>query len=313
MPNHLLVVLESARFVEYTLAHAQTIACACGAKLTLLRLLDPVSGKGRNPMVDPLDWRIRKMEAEARLNNLAEGLSLKGLSVNTAVWESSDAEQLIQYAQANDVDLMILTKQSENVGDLAHTVMKHTTTPVIVLPVGGYLLKDAMSANAYQKFLVALDGSQRAEITLPIAATFAQVFNAQLLLVHIVHKPDMPRHAPANAEEIELIERIVEINRADAARYLENFASRLPGDVQTRLLVSDNIAATLHHLIEQEQVDLIILSAHGYSGEPQRPYGNVTNNLIAYSKRPVLLVQDLPAAITRPVDIPAVAQSAKAR
>jgi nucleotide-binding universal stress UspA family protein len=220
--------------------------------------------------MDPHDWHIRKMEIEASLRKMAEGLSRKGLSVNTAVLEGSDAEQLIQYAQAHEVDLMILTKQSETVGDLVHTVMKRTATPVVILPIGGYLLKDANARDCYQKILVPLDGSQRAEITLPIAATLAQDCNAQLLLVHVVHKPDMPRHAPPNAEEIELVERIVEINRAKAARYLENFTSRLPADAQTRLLVSDNIAATLHHLVEQESVDLIILSAHGYSGEPQR-------------------------------------------
>src|SRR5690606_26422047 len=102
----------------------------------------------------------------------------------------------------------------------------------------------------------------------------------EYLLTHIVRKPEMPRHAPPNSEETGLVDRIVELNKADAARYLETSAARLPGSVQTRLLVSENIAATLHQLADEENVDLIILSAHGYSGEPRWPYGSIASNIL---------------------------------
>jgi nucleotide-binding universal stress UspA family protein len=173
-------------------------------------------------------------------------------------------------------------------------------------------LKDVNAAECYEKILVPLDGSQRAEITLPIATSFAQNCGAQLVLAHVVHRPEMPRHAPPNVEEMELVERIVALNQTEAARYLENIASRLGGDVETRLLVSNNIAASLHQLVEQERIDLVVLSAHGYSGEPQWPYGSVTSHLIAYSKTPVLVVQDLPAAAPQSSEKPAVARSGKA-
>jgi nucleotide-binding universal stress UspA family protein len=312
MLKKILVTLDSDKFAEYALAHVESIALPYGSKIILLRLFDSVSGKTQNRMVDPLDWHIRKMEVKANLNKLVERLRKKGLSVSAAVMEGSDAEQLIQYAQSHEIDLMILTKQLGTLSDLAHTVIKHATMPVVILPIGGHLLEAAKAADHYQKILVPLDGSQRAEITLPIAITLAQDCNAQLLLAHVVHKPEMPRHTPPNIEEVEVVERIVEINRADATRYLENRASRLRGDVQTRLLVSGNIAAGLHHLVEQERVDLIILSAHGYSGEPQQPYGSVTSNLIVYSTKPVLVVQDLPVAATQQVEMPAVARSGKA-
>jgi nucleotide-binding universal stress UspA family protein len=122
------------------------------------------------------------------------------------------------------------------------------------------------------------------------------------------------RHAPPSTEETELVDRIVEINRTEAERYLESVAARLPGDVQTRLVVSDNTVATLHNLMDQEGVDLVLLSAHGYSGEPQWTYGSITSHLIAYSTKPMLVVQDLPSATsTQEMEIPtAVARSGKA-
>jgi hypothetical protein len=38
----------------------------------------------------------------------------------------------------------------------------------------------------------------------------------------------------------------------------------------------------------------VALSAHGYSGNSQWPYGSIVNNFILYGKAPLLIVQDLP-------------------
>ena len=40
---------------------------------------------------------------------------------------------------------------------------------------------------------------------------------------------------------------------------------------------------------------MVTLSAHGYSGNHQWPYGSMVNNFIMYGKVPLLIVQDLPA------------------
>jgi hypothetical protein len=37
-----------------------------------------------------------------------------------------------------------------------------------------------------------------------------------------------------------------------------------------------------------------MLSAHGYSGNHQWPYGSIVNNFILYGKESLLIVQDLP-------------------
>lgn len=295
MIDHIMTVATTARGTDPVLAHTLSLAKSCRSKVTLLRLLNPITDKSRSTrIVDPLDWHIRKLEIEAALNQVAENLRQADIEVTTAVLEGADAELLVQYAEANGVDLMLLSKQPENIGDLIHPVMKRTTLPVMVLPTDE-LWFGADTPDRYQKILVPLDGSQRAEVIVSISATLAKHVQPQFVLVHVVRRPEIPRHAPPNAEETELVERLIEINRADAARYLEQFAARLPGPVQTRLLVSDNVAASLHELVAQEAIDLIVMSAHGYSGEPRWPYGSVTANVITYSAKPVLVVQDLPA------------------
>jgi hypothetical protein len=59
------------------------------------------------------------------------------------------------------------------------------------------------------------------------------------------------------------------------------------------LLVSENSAASLHDLVEQESVDMVMLSAHGYSGGIKWPYGSMVINFIGYGTTPLLIVQDL--------------------
>jgi nucleotide-binding universal stress UspA family protein len=65
--------------------------------------------------------------------------------------------------------------------------------------------------------------------------------------------------------------------------------------VQTHLMTSDHTAATLHQVVEREHIDMVALSAHGYSGKHQWPYGSVVNNFILYGKVSLLIVQDLSA------------------
>ncbi len=295
MLKHLLIILNTKKSVEHLIAHSIRMAQAVKAQVTILSHVD-----GSIKRVDPLDWHIRKIEAETQLNQLAERLREIGIETQVNVSETLEPEKLIEYAQSNQVDLILVSKQADNVDGMIHGLMKRTNIPILVVPQNGFLLNDVTPTTCYQNILIPLDGSQRAECTLPVAAFLAQTCQSQLILAHVVRKPEMPRHAPLTTQEADLTEQIVESNRTEAVHYLEQVAGRLPGDVRTRLLFNDNVPMTIHQLADEEAVDLIVLSAHGYTGEPLWPYGSVTNSLIAYSVRPVLVVQDLPVSTNQP-------------
>jgi len=145
---------------------------------------------------------------------------------------------------------------------------------------------------------VPLDGSQRAENVLPIIIQLAQFHKSQIHLVQVVQTPEMARQMPSVREDIDLSNRIVERNCEEAERYLEQLksSSYLEGvAVQTHLITGDNAVVELHQVVEQEHIDMVALSAHGYSGNHQWPYGSVVQNFILYGKVPLLIVQDLPA------------------
>lgn len=299
MFKNMLVPLDGSLLAECALPHAVAIAKAFDAQITLLSVLEqPMESFGR-PKADPLDWYLKKTEANIYLDVVKARLEKTNISVKTSLLEGRAIEQIIAMAHTNDAELLILSSHGRpdangwSVSGIVQEVVQRTRTSTLIIPAtqsNPAQLGDLL----YRRLLVPLDGSQRAGAALPLATALVQAHQAKLMLVHVVSKPEMARHMPLTQEDAELIARFVERNQDEGNKYLEQLRGHFPTTVQTRLLVSDNIAATLQSFSEQEQIDLLILSAHGYSGEAKWPYGSVTNRFITDGTMPLLIVQDLP-------------------
>jgi nucleotide-binding universal stress UspA family protein len=97
-------------------------------------------------------------------------------------------------------------------------------------------------------------------------------------------------------EDLELADELAERNRAGATRYLMEVQSRLSataGRVQVRVRVSGLCTQTLHDLAEEEGADLIVLSAHGRTGDASKRYGGAAAKFLQECSKPLLIVQDL--------------------
>jgi nucleotide-binding universal stress UspA family protein len=146
---------------------------------------------------------------------------------------------------------------------------------------------------AYERILAPLDGSKRAECVLPFFDALDADGAPEVTLVSVVVRPEMPRRAPPTPEDAALADRVVERNREEAERYLEGVGARLNCATQIQLRVGEDLIADLHDLADNSNFDLVVLSAHGYSGDNARPFGSVVTSFIAHSSKPLLIVQDL--------------------
>ena len=296
MFDHILIPFDDISDGLWALSHALTIAKSVHGQITLANLLKQMVTSASSQFVDPLTWQISKTEAEAQLDNAAYYVQRAGIQVNKVVLESDTTPQLIAFAQNQGINLIVLAHSRDTV-DRVHEWILHSSIPILVVRAEKIAPAD-VSSTTYKKLLVPLDGSQRAEHILPLATALAEACHAQLLLAHVVRRPEIPRRATLTQDDIELAERLVERNREEAASYLEQLEARLSATVEVRshLLIDSGVARALYQLIEQEAVDMTILSAHGYSGEPEWPYGSITSRFLAYSSKPVLIAQDLPAS-----------------
>ena len=315
MLDKILVPLDESTLAESTLGHVMAIARAFNSKVTLLHVLER-SGVQEQAQVDPLDWHLRKVEAQTYLESLAERGRALDLLVESLVLEGPAAARIIEHAHEQEFDLIALSSHGRsglsgwNVSSVAQKVIQRAYRSFLLVRAyqTGKDLQPSIgqpSITHYRRILVPLDGSQRAESILPLAIRLAREHKAELLIAHLVARPEILPRTPLTAEDNELVERLIERNRSEATRYFEQLQSRLPAATQSRLHVGvphpgDNVASALHHLVEREEIDLVVLSAHGYTGDDLRSYGSLVATLISYGATPLLVFQDLPAHEIKP-------------
>lgn len=298
MFGHMLVPLDGSPLAECVLPHTVSLAQAFGARVTLLRVLEPGCRGDQVQPVDPLEWRLSHAEAEAYLAEVAERLRAAGVEAEADLLEGPPARRIVEHVRETAADLVVVSSHGRtglsdwNVSSVARKVIQLARVSVMMVrayePFAG-----AIEPARYGKLLVPLDGSQRAECSLPYASALARHHGAELVLAHVVRKPEMPRAAPPTPEDMDLAERLIQRNREVAGKYLDDLRPRLAVDFRPRLLVGSDVARTLHDLAEDESIDLMLVCAHGSSADIMRPYGSVSMSLVEYGTKPVLVIQDL--------------------
>jgi nucleotide-binding universal stress UspA family protein len=306
MFDTILVPLDGSQMADCVLPHVVAVASPFNAEVTLLRMLEKNQTVPSTQLFDLLNWQINKTKATLYLEKIMGLLQESGIRARMMAMEGRVAEGITEYAQGRGMKLIILSSHGRNgltqwgISSITHKVILSAQTSLLIVRAhqSGVRATELSKTPLYQRILVPLDGSQRAENVLPIITQLARFHTSQVHLVHAVKTPEMARQMPAEREDIDLATLVVARNREEAGRYLEQLKSRSYLEniaVQTHLINSENAAVALHQLAEQEHIDLVALSAHGYSGNHQWPYGSVVNNFIIYGKTPLLIVQDLPA------------------
>jgi nucleotide-binding universal stress UspA family protein len=306
MFDPILVPLDGSQLAECVLPHAVAIARPFDAEITLLRILEKNQVGVSAQFFDLLNWQINKTKASLYLKAIQTRLQTSGLQAETMVLEGLVAEGITEYAQNQGMKLIVLSSHGRHgltqwgISSITQKIiLSAQTSLLIVRAYRQYAQTSEASENPlYRRILVPLDGSQRAENVLPIITQLSHFHKSQIHLVQVVQTPEMARQMPPAREDIDLSTQVVARNREEAGHYLEQLKSRSYLErltVQTHLITSDNAAVALHQLGEQEQIDMVILSAHGYSGNHQWPYGSMVHNFIMYGKAHLLIVQDLPA------------------
>ncbi len=316
MLDHILVPLDGSRLAETVLPHVVALAKAFGSHVTLLRAVALGDQAGGSASVDPFSWQIRRAEGRAYLDEVQARLQDRGIEVTPALVEGSAAEQIVEFARSEAVDLMILSSHggsglSEwNISSVVQKVILGAFVPVLIVRAYKGVI-DRLNGLHYHRLLLPLDGSRRAEYALPLAATLADSHGSALILAHVVHRPEMPRAIPLSEEERVLVEDLTALNWERGAQYLEDLEPRVGMRAETRLLVSHNPAEALHRLVEEEEIDLVVLTAHGYTGSTKWPYGSVALNFIVYGSTPLLIVQDISEEEAEPSEAQKAARETK--
>jgi nucleotide-binding universal stress UspA family protein len=173
------------------LSHAQAIAGRYDAELTLLHVVNPVYSI---PAVGPFGPAVLSVprsvfdDANQRLD--AFGVDrLQPSRVRKLIYEGDPAEQIIEFANSEQVELIVLSTHGLGplrrflIGSVTAKVLHDAHCPVLT---GAHLNPHPESKPVqFAKILCAIDSGPNSERALAWAVQFAADFEARLEVVHV--------------------------------------------------------------------------------------------------------------------------------
>ena len=143
----------------------------------------------------------------------------------------------------------------------------------------------------FQRILVPLDGSFRAEQALPVAAHIARASGSTVFLVQIVSP--VVDYSGGMAPVPFVSEEVITAQMATATEYLKHLAdSETLAGIPTSTDVSfAQPAQSLLDAIQSSRIDLIVLCSHGRTGLSRWVLGSVAHALVHQSSAPLFVLR----------------------
>lgn len=135
------------------------------------------------------------------------------------------------------------------------------------------------------------DFSEPSYEALKAACEMAIHFSAELILVHVVTPiPVIPIHDDPTSFNLPLYEKEMEQSAEKALIKMQQ--EKVAPDIQSRTVVIQGDPATqIVNLADAENMDIIVIATHGFTGWRKFMFGSVTEKVIRYASCPVLSIR----------------------
>jgi nucleotide-binding universal stress UspA family protein len=142
----------------------------------------------------------------------------------------------------------------------------------------------------YNKILVPLDGSKRAEAILPHVEQLALGYQAKVILLQVIEYQIVTSMEGAFAtvtdQELDL-----------TVKKVETYLAGIKGEFQEKKIetqacvIHGQVVKEIIKLAAQEAVDLIAMASHGRGGLSRVFYGSVAAGVLQHVDRPLLIIR----------------------
>jgi nucleotide-binding universal stress UspA family protein len=143
----------------------------------------------------------------------------------------------------------------------------------------------------YNKILVPLDGSKRAEAVLPHAEQMANRYGAEIIFLRVEELYVM-------LEWDEVVDLAKCHEKFDTRKKeSESYLTQLQAEFRDKGIKTDAhvvygpVVKSILTAAEQMDVDIIVMASHGLSGLPRTFYGSVTAGVLQKVDRPLLIIR----------------------
>jgi nucleotide-binding universal stress UspA family protein len=268
MLKHLLWATDFSETSQAALEWGLALAQLAKSQLTLLHIAEAEEA------------RDEQLAAEHRrkLEEIAEQIRQKGLTVTTSVRPGQAAQVIVQAAKELGADLVVLGAHGHTsfkeklLGSTTEQVLQNSPVPVL-------FVREKREPK-FNHLLVPSDLSDAALIALDYAANLASLTKAKISLLHVV----APYEGSPEAWE-ELKRETTEELRRWLSRTVE--PSEVPS-IEPKVTRYHHAGAGITEFAQQNAIDLIIIPTHGHSALGRLIFGSVAAHVIYYAPCPVI-------------------------
>jgi nucleotide-binding universal stress UspA family protein len=292
--------------------------------------VDPLSWQIRKAEADTymngIAARLREDLRESALDAKgaqSRGRNEKKVRVEYSIREGKTAENIVNFAHAENIDLLVISTHGSgglsrwNISSVTQKVINLIYLPVLI--VRAYNQPETEDARVrYRRILLPIDSSRRAECSLSAGIALARgemsmglaseannllphhtapatsSLQMKLILAAVIKPPEIPIPEPYPVEIEQLSKQLMHVSRQAVSNYLNEMKERLPVECETCVVENNSVSSAIQELASQgEEIDLVVLCAHGYTGRSTWPYGSVTRNYMEHGTKPVLVIQDV--------------------
>jgi nucleotide-binding universal stress UspA family protein len=247
----------------------------------------------------------------------------KKVRIEYSIREGKTAENIVNFAHAENIDLLILSTHGSgglsrwNISSVTQKVINLIYLPVLIVRSYNQPVTEDARIH-YRRILLPIDSSRRSECALPAGIALARgelsmeleseaknlssqhstsatsTLQTKLILAAVIKPPELPIPEPYPVEIEQLSERLMLVSRQAVSNYLNEMKERLSVECETCMVENNSVSSAIQELASQEQnIDLVVLCAHGYTGQSTWPYGSVARNYMEHGTKPVLVIQDV--------------------
>jgi nucleotide-binding universal stress UspA family protein len=289
-----LVPLDGTAESAVALPLARLVAAATGARVRLLRVINPRGTSAREAATS---------EANDYLARIRDELGLGEPPVEATVRESGSPGPEIEHeADQWGADLIVMATRGRGglsravFGSVAQHVLTNGSRPLLLVRPGGH------RATHLSKLLVPVDGSPGAALALSAAVPLAQAAKARMVVLQVVVPSaaylvhDMTGTASMTFDPAWDAEAL-----AGAQQYVSGLTTRLQGmgvAAEGRAVLGEmadtlmgRVSGIIIDAAEDVAADIIVMSTHALTGPIRTVVGSTADEVVRNASRPVLLIR----------------------
>ncbi len=306
MYSKVIVPLDGSELSEQALPYAQLVASSMSAPIELLEachILTPAVLDTHTRHVVEVMLSERQRRAEEYLAGVRDRLEASGNPASVSTLRGVPADAIVTHATADPRALVVMSTHGRSgtapwtLGSVTDKVLHAIPNPLLIVRA---MVASPATRVEVKTVLAPLDGSERAELSLPHVAAMAGALGASISLLRITptteyyreHLDYLPLGSDGKPQRISEQQASADARAVD--EYLSSVKHRLSCEHGLEIAIDHRQSLNVAQAImdgASQQPTLVVMASHGLGGAARSAVGSITGRVARHIAAPVLVIR----------------------